>query len=192
MTGSVAVTRIRTVRRLLALLCVLVAAGSMLPAAAAIDLQDFATPEQQSRYAGLIDELRCPKCLNTNLSGSDSPIAADLRRTVARMIREGHTDQEIRDYLLSRYGDFILYRPRLTAGTAVLWFGPGLLLLVGFTVIVVMVRRQLRSADGADGRDSLSEDDAARLAALRARSPDPARAPGTAGVGGESASEHTT
>jgi cytochrome c-type biogenesis protein CcmH len=111
----------------------------------------------------MIDELRCPKCLNTNLSGSDSPIAADLRRSVAEMIREGRSDQQIRDYLVERYGDFILYRPRLTGATFLLWFGPGLLLLVGFAVIWVKVRRQLRRVDETD----LSADEAERLARLR-------------------------
>ena len=112
----------------------------------------------------LIDELRCPKCLNTNLSGSDSPISADLRRTVARMVREGRSDEEIRSYLLERYGDFILYRPRVTPATWLLWFGPAVLLLVGAVVIVLMVRRQRRAAGAAD----LSPEEAERLARLRA------------------------
>lgn len=179
-------------RRSAALLLLLLGVGVALPATAVIDLHAFETPEQEARFAGLIDELRCPKCLNTNLSGSDSPIAADLRRTVARMIREGHTDQQIRDYLLERYGDFILYRPRLTAGTAVLWFAPGLLLLVGLTVIVVMVRRQLGGHEPTD----LSDADAQRLAVLRGDAGQQARGsnggnPPRSGPAGKSASEPT-
>lgn len=130
---------------------------------AVVDVQQFDTPRQEARYEALIDELRCPKCLNTNLSGSDSPIAADLRRSVAEMIREGRSDQQIRDYLVERYGDFILYRPRLTAATFLLWFGPGLLLLIGFGVIWVMVRRQLRRVD----ETGLDPDEAERLERLR-------------------------
>jgi cytochrome c-type biogenesis protein CcmH len=145
----------------------LLLALALLPgvAAAAIDIQPFETEAQEARYKALIDELRCPKCLNTNLSGSDSPIASDLRRTVGRMIREGHTDDEIRDYLLSRYGDFILYRPRLTAGTVLLWFGPAVLLVVGLVVIGLIVRRQLRAVDAG----TLTDDESERLAALQAR-----------------------
>lgn len=146
-------------RLLLVLLCL-----GPLVAGAAIDLQEFATPAQEARYHALIDELRCPKCLNTNLSGSDSPISADLRRTVARMVREGRSDEEIRGYLLERYGDFILYRPRVTPATWLLWFGPAVLLLVGAGVIVLMVRRQRRAAGAAD----LSPEEAERLARLRA------------------------
>lgn len=152
----------------LMLLCALL--GALLsttagPARAAIDIQAFESEAQEARYKALIDELRCPKCLNTNLSGSDSPIASDLRQTVARMVREGRSEDEIRDYLLSRYGDFILYRPRLTTGTLLLWFGPGALLVLGLGVIVVMVRRQLRRVDD----ETLSDDEAERLAALQAR-----------------------
>lgn len=145
-------------------------------AAAAIDVYRFETPEQEARFKALSDELRCPKCLNTNLSGSDSPIASDLRRTVARMVTEGYSDQEIRDYLLERYGDFILYRPRLTPQTLLLWFGPALLLLIGAVVVFLMARRA-----GADaGPAKLSEDEIARLAALGAVEGD-----GAAGAGRE-------
>ena len=146
------------------LLPVLALLALLAPAAVAvIDVQEFDSPRQEARYEAMIDELRCPKCLNTNLSGSDSPIAADLRRSVAEMIREGRSDQQIRDYLVERYGDFILYRPRLTGATFLLWFGPGLLLLVGFAVIWVKVRRQLRRVDETD----LSPDEAERLERLR-------------------------
>lgn len=159
----------RALLPLVALLCIVLGTG----ARAAIDVHTFDTPEQHARFEALIDELRCPKCLNTNLSGSDSAIAADLRDAVARMIREGRSDQEIRDYLVARYGDFILYKPRLNAATVLLWFGPGLLLLVGLTIIVVLVRRQLRRADF----DDLSTDEVARLEALGARTGEAAETP---------------
>ena len=129
---------------------------------AAIDVYEFSSPEEEVRFQALSAELRCPKCLNTNLSGSDSPIAADLRRTVARMVREGYSDQEIRDYLLDRYGDFILYRPRLTAQTLLLWFGPALLLAFGAFVVL----RIARAAREEDGPIELDDADRARLEAL--------------------------
>lgn len=97
---------------------------------AAIDAYPFPDEQLQQRYDGLIAELRCPQCLNTNLAGSDAMIAQDLRREVHRMLLDGHTDDEILAFMYERYGDFILYRPRLGAGTLVLWFGPLLLLVV--------------------------------------------------------------
>ena len=149
-------------RPLLAACCLLFC---LLPpeSGAAIDVHEFETAEQEARFKTLADELRCPKCLNTNLSGSDSPIAADLRRTVARMVREGRSDEEIRAYLLERYGDFILYRPRLTARTLLLWFGPAVLLLLGAVVVFLMARR----SGGEDAPAELSEEELARLEALR-------------------------
>ena len=96
---------------------------------AAIDAYPFPDEQLQQRYDGLIAELRCPQCLNTNLAGSDAMIAQDLRREVHRMLLDGHTDDEILTFMYERYGDFILYRPRLGAGTLVLWLGPLLLLM---------------------------------------------------------------
>ncbi len=133
--------------------------------ASSIDVYEFATREQEARFHALNAELRCPKCLNTNLWGSDAPIARDLRRTVANMVREGHSDREIRDYLVSRYGDFILYKPRFTAKTAALWVGPFVLLFIGLGIIAVMIRNQRR--ESRLGTDSLTPDDEARLARLR-------------------------
>ena len=98
---------------------------------AAIDAYSFPTDEMRDRHNSLIDELRCPQCLNTNLAGSDSMIAKDLRREVHRLLLEGQTDDEVLDFMYERYGDFILYEPRVKTSTLVLWFGPlGLLLFV--------------------------------------------------------------
>jgi len=133
--------------------------------ASSIDVYEFATREQEARFHALNAELRCPKCLNTNLWGSDAPIARDLRRTVANMVREGHSDQEIRDYLVFCYGDFILYNPRFTAKTAALWVGPFLLLFLGLGIIALMIRNQRREARLGTG--DLTADDEARLARLR-------------------------
>jgi len=97
---------------------------------AAIDAYPFPDEDMQQRYDGLIAELRCPQCLNTNLAGSDAMIAQDLRREVHRMLLDGYEDEEILEFMYERYGDFILYRPRLGFGTLVLWLGPLLLLVV--------------------------------------------------------------
>jgi cytochrome c-type biogenesis protein CcmH len=97
---------------------------------AAIDAYPFPDEQLQQRYDGLIAELRCPQCLNTNLAGSDAMIAQDLRREVHRMLLDGYEDDEILEFMHERYGDFILYRPRLGMGTLILWLGPLVLLVL--------------------------------------------------------------
>src|SRR5690606_20385348 len=84
------------------------------PVQAAVDTFAFDTPEQQERFRHLSNEFRCPMCQNTNLTGSSGGVAEDLRREIYMMIMEGQTDEEITRFMLDRYGDFILYRPRLT------------------------------------------------------------------------------
>ena len=87
-----------------------------------VDTFQFDTEEQQQRFRNLSNELRCPMCQNTNLSGSTGGVAEDLRREIHRMIIEGMTDVEIEQFMFERYGDFIFYRPRLRAETVLLWF----------------------------------------------------------------------
>lgn len=102
------------------------------PPVHAVDVFVFDTPEQKQRYAVLAAKLRCPKCLNTNLQGSNAPIAQDLKKEIYEQIKSGHSDQEILNFMRARYGDFILYEPRLTSSTWLLWFGPLLFILLGF------------------------------------------------------------
>ena len=107
-----------------------------------IDVWDFQNQQEIERYDELIAEFRCPKCLNTNISGSDAPIAADLRRAVYRQIRAGMSDQEIRDYLQARYGDFVLYKTPFRGDTAILWISPVLFLVVGLFVLFRVIRKR--------------------------------------------------
>lgn len=107
-----------------------------------VDDFEFETQNDANRYSRLIEEFRCPKCLNTNLAGSDAPIAQDLRRAVYRLIVEGKTDKEIRTYMRDRYGDFILYNPRLTPKTLLLWFTPILLVMAGIWLILRLKDRR--------------------------------------------------
>lgn len=130
---------------------------------AAIDAYPFPNDELRQRHNVLIDELRCPQCLNTNLAGSDSMIAKDLRREVHRLLLEGKSDDEILDFMHERYGDFILYKPRLQPGTIVLWFGPLFLLLIAVVVLFRLV--QSRKVEVTN----LSEADARRLEELVGR-----------------------
>lgn len=103
-------------------------------AGAVVETYQFANEVDQRRYQALIDELRCPKCQNQNLAGSDAPIAEDLRHEVYRLISTGSSDQEILQYMLNRYGDFVLYRPRFTLETLALWLGPAVLVLIGLGI----------------------------------------------------------
>ena len=97
---------------------------------AAIDVYNFDSVQQEAQYRGLIEELRCPKCQNQNLAGSDAPIAQDLKQKTYDMVKDGRSDGEIRAYMQERYGDFISYKPPVRPSTWILWFFPPLLLIV--------------------------------------------------------------
>ena len=118
-------------------------------AVAAVDIYQFDTESQRYRYHVLVDELRCPKCQNQNLSGSNSEIAADLRRELHRLLIEGKTDREIKAFMVARYGDFVLYKPPLKASTIMLWVFPVLLIVIGI-IVLVMVVRQRRAVNTKD------------------------------------------
>jgi cytochrome c-type biogenesis protein CcmH len=131
---------------------------------AAIDTHNFKSVEDEKRFHALAAELRCPKCQNQNIADSDSPIAKDLRTEVFRMIDEGAEDESIIDFMVTRYGDFVLYRPKMNSQTWLLWNGPFLVLGFGVLVILAVVwqRRSRRKVSEA----ALSSDDQARLDAL--------------------------
>ena len=130
--------------KLIALIILLSGLMGLTHAASTVDVLAFESEQQQRRYKALIDEFRCPKCLNTNLSGSDAPIAQDLRRSVYRLVRDGHTDQHIRDFLQQRYGDFVLYKPPFSGRTAFIWLIPIGLLLLGMVVLFALQSRGRR------------------------------------------------
>ena len=133
-------------------------------AQAAIDTYQFANDAERDRYRELTQELRCPKCQNQDIADSNAPIAADLRREIFRMLGEGKNNQEIVEFMVDRYGEFVRYKPALTARTWLLWFGPGLLLVAGVGVILLIVRRRKHS--GPDTEPELSPEERARLATL--------------------------
>tara|TARA_R110002072_G_scaffold4663_1_gene32301 strand:+ start:34578 stop:35075 length:498 start_codon:yes stop_codon:yes gene_type:complete len=134
---------------------------------AQVDVFDFETPEQEQRFRQLSNDFRCPMCQNANLTSSPGGVAADLRREIFRMIQEGMTDEEIEQFMLARYGDFILYRPRLTVQTILLWFGPIVFFLAGIWITFSIMRR---SGGGKQALDTveLSRDEKARIARLMA------------------------
>ncbi|MDX1803096.1 MAG: cytochrome c-type biogenesis protein [Alcanivorax sp.] len=120
------------------------------PALAAIDVYQFDTPAQEARFHKLTDELRCPKCQNQSIADSEADIAADMRDRVQKMILQGKSDQQIIQYFVDRYGNFVTYKPPVNARTAILWVGPGLVFLIGAVVIVLLIRRASRNVDDGE------------------------------------------
>jgi len=120
-------------------------------------------PVIEARMLGLAEELRCLVCQNQSLAASDSDFANDLRREMRDMMNKGMSDREIVDFMVQRFGDFILFRPPVKGPTMLLWFGPLLLLLAGATVLVLVLRRR-----GQAGNESasLSAEDHRRAEAL--------------------------
>lgn len=116
------------------------------------DAPPMADPQLQQRYLALTHELRCVQCQNESIADSPVEIAKDLRREVRERLLAGMTDQQIRDLMVSRYGEFILFRPRWSARNALLWLAPGLLLLAGLAVAWRVIRRrgELLAADDAE------------------------------------------
>jgi cytochrome c-type biogenesis protein CcmH len=124
-------------------LCLVTATG----ARAAIDLTDFGgNQELEDRYHTLVTELRCLVCQNQTIADSNADLAKDLRREVHDMLVAGKTDDEIKDFMLERYGDFVLYKPPVRSSTVPLWLGPFILLAIGLVVVVVIIRRRTSQA----------------------------------------------
>jgi len=110
----------------------------------AVDNEEpLSDPALQARYEKIIDEVRCLKCQNTTIKDSNAFLAADLRREIRHMLEDGMTDEQIFDFLVERYGDFALYKPRASGKTLVLWIGPAVFLLGGAIVLVNIVRRRM-------------------------------------------------
>lgn len=133
-----------------------------LPALAVIETYQFSDPALEKRYQALSEELRCPKCQNQNIADSNAPISQDLRRLLYEQLEAGASDDEIRQYMVDRYGEFVSYRPRFSGATAMLWFAPLLLLAVGLAIVVMTLRGRGRDS----GPGTLSDDEQQRLQAL--------------------------
>ena len=127
--------------------------------AIAADPLVFANQEQESRFQALTEELRCLVCQNQNLADSDAPLAQDLRKEIHSMLLAGKSDDEIRSFLVERYGDFVLYRPPLKGNTLLLWLTPVLLLMGGGLVVAWNVRRHRMSPETeTSGQEDIPED----------------------------------
>lgn len=128
--------------------------------------REFSSAQHEARYRQLNEELRCLVCQNQNIAGSDAALAQDLRREVYRMLNEGLTDEQIVDYMVQRYGDFVLYRPPLSPLTVALWTGPFVLLLLGMIFLWrIMSRRQASAVE----QTPLSKEERERLRKLVSR-----------------------
>lgn len=134
-------------------------------ARAAIDTYEFRDEAERERFRTLTEELRCPKCQNQNIADSNAPIATDLRREIFRMLEEGRSNDEIVDFLVMRYGDFVRYKPPMDARTYLLWFGPAALLGGGLLLLGVLVVRR-RRVENAPEQAALSATESERLSAL--------------------------
>ncbi len=129
---------------------------------AAIDPYEFDNETQHERYQHFIEDMRCPKCQNQNLAGSDAPIANDLRHELQRLLKEGKSDREITDYMVSRYGEFILYEPRFDKKTAALWLAPIVFFVVGVAVLINVARRRAATKTSPE----LTDDEQVKLQQL--------------------------
>ena len=108
---------------------------------AVIETYEFSSPDLEVRYKALSQELRCPKCQNQNIADSNAPISRDLRAIVHEQLEAGATDQEIIDFLVDRYGEFVRYRPGMDSNTLWLWSAPVILFLMAIMVVVLQIRK---------------------------------------------------
>ena len=134
------------------------------PAMAAIDVYTFDNDNQEQVFRELTRELRCPKCQNQDIADSNAGLAKDLRDKTYQMVRQGKDKDEIVDYMVARYGNFILYNPPLMASTLILWLGPLLVIVIGLGGVVMRSRRPVAAAKPVDS--ALSEEEQRRLAEL--------------------------
>ncbi len=146
-------------KALIALLTVLFLATGAIGKEAAPLADDEAV---EKRLVNIAEDLRCLVCQNESLAGSRADLAEDLRREVRGLIRQGKTDQEVKDFLVSRYGDFVLYQPPVKPTTWLLWGGPFVLLVVGVAILLSYLRRRGSQV----GKAELTEDEKKRAEAL--------------------------
>ncbi len=139
-----------------------------LPVHGAIDTYTFTDSELQNRYYQLGRELRCPKCDGQSIGDSNAPIANDLRAVIYEQLQSGMSDTDIVNFMVQRYGEFVLYRPKMSGKTLALWLTPFLFLLLGVVTLVVVIRGRRQRA--AEKYDELSPSERERLEQILTRS----------------------
>ena len=128
-----------------------------------IDALNFTSAQQESDYHQLTQSLRCPQCQNNNIADSNATIAVDMRGKVFELLQEGKSKNDVVDYMVARYGNFVTYDPPMTASTLVLWIAPLLLVLLG---LIFLLRRKPKAQSAVKSQDVLTDEDNARLAEL--------------------------
>lgn len=132
-----------------------------LSAYAAVEIKQFKTPEHEQRYKKLINEFRCVVCQNQNIADSNAGLAKDLRKKVYKMISAGQSDKEIMEFMVTRYGDFVLYRPLFNSSTFLLWIGPFIIFIMGLFVLIRFIRQRKKTVI-----EALSDNDKEKLKQL--------------------------
>lgn len=132
-------------------------------AMAAIDVYEFDNTEQEQAFQKLTATLRCPKCQNNNIADSNATLAQDMRQKTYELLQEGKSQQDVVDYMIARYGNFVTYDTPFMASTLILWLAPLLFIVIGFTVLVIRSRKTTAKAAASD---ELASDEQARLKAL--------------------------
>jgi cytochrome c-type biogenesis protein CcmH len=151
---------------LLKIVVLLLTCGSNLVIhAAPVDIYPFNSPQQAMIFNQVTQELRCLVCQNQNLADSNAPLANDLRREIYQLVNQGASKKQIINYVVARYGDFVLFKPRMTPITFLIWFGPFILLLVGLISLIIFIRRHRQTAVPL----TLSPEEHARLQSLLGR-----------------------
>jgi cytochrome c-type biogenesis protein CcmH len=133
---------------------------TLLPAREATPIAE--DPVLEARVMAIAEQLRCLVCQNQTIADSQAGLAVDLRKQIREQLKQGMTDRQIMDYMVQRYGDFVLYRPPVKTITWLLWFGPALLLIGGGGILFYSISRRTRQA----GANVLSKDEQARAGAL--------------------------
>lgn len=144
------------------LITLLLAALLSWSAAAAIDTYKFDSVAQEQQYRELTEQLRCPKCQNNSIADSNAIIAEDMRAKVYELMMQGQDKQQVIDYMVVRYGNFVTYEPPVTPATLILWVGPLLFVLIGGAVVILRTRHRRTGTHN----EEFSEQEQRRLAAL--------------------------
>ena len=123
---------------------------------AVIETYEFSDPVLEQRYHALSQELRCPKCQNQNIADSNAPISRDLRVLLHDQLEAGANDEEILGFMVARYGNFVRYRPAVDENTAVLWYGPGVLAVLGLIALGVHLTGRKKATETAPTSEELA------------------------------------
>ncbi|WP_172459645.1 cytochrome c-type biogenesis protein [Canicola haemoglobinophilus] len=135
-------------------------------AQAAIDVLEFSSAQQEKDYQSLTQELRCPQCQNNNIADSNATIAVDMRAKVYELLKEGQNKQEIINYMVERYGNFVTYNPPVTSATIILWVAPLTLVILGIFVVLRRKSNQGTTKSAVETQPILTHEQQKRLEEL--------------------------